>query len=167
MDWCMSVSPKHGNPKSLLAKLPVSPVWPCVPRLLPAPSCPLCCGQERASVPAGSFWPCVSLSIFIHFGETQHFGNLILSLKWGWGWPWVEKGPQGTWETWALGEQAAAEGHSLGKEGERRLGNSRLDQEAMIKLMQSANRITFLKRKWKMKKPWAFLFCIAKRGTDL
>lgn len=47
------------------------------------------------------------------------------------------------------------------KEGERRLGNSHLDQEAMIKLMQSANRITFLKRKWKMKKTLSFsvLYC--------
>ena len=52
----------------------------------------------------------------------------------------------------ALGKKAATEGQSLGKEGERRLGNSRLDREAMIKLTQSANRITFLKRKWKMKK---------------
>lgn len=35
----------------------------------------------------------------------------------------------------ALGKQAAAEGHSLGKEGERSLGNSCLDREAVIKLM--------------------------------
>lgn len=60
----------------------------------------------------------------------------------------------------ALGEQAAVEGHSLSKEGERCLGNSCLDREAMIKLTQSANHITFLKRKWKMKKkPKPELFC--------
>lgn len=49
----------------------------------------------------------------------------------------------------ALGVQAAAQGHSLGKEGER---NSCLDGEAVMKLTQSANRIAFLKRKWKMEK---------------
>lgn len=62
----------------------------------------------------------------------------------------------------ALGEQAAVEGHSLGKEGERRLGNSCLDREAMIKLAQSANHITFLKRKWKTKKKtlsFSVLYC--------
>lgn len=58
------------------------------------------CGQVRGSMPAGSFWPCVS-SVFIHFGETQHFGNLIPCLKRGWAWPWVQKGPQGTREAWA------------------------------------------------------------------
>lgn len=168
MDLCMPVSPKHRNPKSFAnPPLPVSPVCPRIPRhLLPAPSCPLRCRQARGSVPPGSFWPCVSLSIFIHFGETHHFGNLIPSLKRGWEWPWVQKGPQGTQEAWASlpwESRLLVEGHSLGKEGERRFGNYCWNK----KLTQSANHITFLKRKWKMKETWAFLFCVAKCGTDL
>lgn len=98
MNLCMPVLPKHRNPKSFLDKPPVSPICPRVPRLHPALSRPPRCRQTRGSEPAGSFWPCVSLSIFIHFGEPRHFGNLGLSLRQESGWFWAQKGPQGSHE---------------------------------------------------------------------
>lgn len=115
MGLCMLVSPKHRNPKSLLARPPVFPVCPCVPRLLPASFCPLRCGQARGSVPLASSDP-VSHCQFSFILETSFPPSDGAEGSHG----FKSRDPGGM-SLPAPGVPATTEGHSLGKEGEREI----------------------------------------------